>query len=413
MEAYGYPLNKYVPLLSEFQSHWLLLLLLHNLGPLHPLPHPLPCLPLLPHTQFLAEYGEAGKKIFKEDTDDDEDKVTVEDEGNGDSFEEQKYVNKMMQQETYSTTQGDKLKKKVQTDLKEILQVTDKERSQVANILHVLKESKCEKEKEQMGVMFLVQSALMEKKSAPGEWLYNKIADMKKHLSGTDYEMVPHMLNGIFHQTVTYYTPQCMLQMFPDTLAVDASLEKETLDKNPIDFLIKEEENKIKKNVDLVSMKKSKNGFLELGLVIKSVKLPNNSHTYPCPLDNCQKAFVSPHTCDAHLNRHLGYEYGLCSTCGYTYASRDSYNKHKCFAGIKTGGRRPASRGEKARKRLAEKKEKEQKEETVGKEMEETIQIEMECGTEVESGVSSVKRYKKNVEQMTASFKIRLCFSLN
>ena len=61
------------------------------------------------------------------------------------------------------------------TDLKEILQVTDKERSQVADILHVLKESKCEKEKEQMGVMFLVQSALRETKSAPGEWLYNKI----------------------------------------------------------------------------------------------------------------------------------------------------------------------------------------------------------------------------------------------
>ena len=99
--------------------------------------------------------------------------------------------------------------------------------------------------------------------------------------------MVPHMLNGIFHQTATYYTPQDMLQMFPDTVTVDASREKETQDKNPTDFLIKEEENKIKKNVDLVSMKKSKNGFPELGLVIKSVKLPDNSHAYPCPLENC------------------------------------------------------------------------------------------------------------------------------
>ena len=156
-------------------------------------------------------------------------------------------------------------------------------------------------------------------------------------------------------------------------------------------------------------MKKSKNGFPELGLVIKSVKLPNNSRAYPCTLDNCQKAFVSPRTCDTHLNRHLGYEYGLFGTCGYTNASRDSYNKHKCFVGIKTGGRRPASRGEKARKRIAEKKEKEQKEETVGKEMEETVQVEMEHGTEVESSVSSAKRYKKKVELVTASFKIRLC----
>ena len=88
--------------------------------------------------------------------------------------------------------------RKVQSDLKEILQVTDKERSQVANILHVLKESEGGKEKEQMGVMFLVQSAVKEKNLAAGEWLYNKITTMKKYISGTDYEMVPHMLNGIF-----------------------------------------------------------------------------------------------------------------------------------------------------------------------------------------------------------------------
>ena len=53
-------------------------------------------------------------------------------------------------------------------------------------------------------------------------------------------------------------------------------------------------------------------------------------------------------------------------------ASRDSYDKHKCFAGIKTGGQRPPSRGKKARWRIAEKKEKEPKEKTVGKEMEQT-----------------------------------------
>ena len=225
-----------------------------------------------------------------------------------------------------STKEGDKLKRKVQSDLKEILQVTDKEWSQVADILRALKESEGGKEKEQMGVMFLVQSAVKEKNLAAGEWLYNKIADMKKYVSGTDYKMVPHMLNGIFHQTAVYYTPQDMLQMFPDipaTVAVDASLEKESLDKNPTDLLIKEEEKKIKKNVNLVNMKKSKNGFPELGLVIKSVKLPDNTRAYRCPLDNCQKAFVSPRTCDAHLNRHLGYEYCPCGTCGYTNASRD------------------------------------------------------------------------------------------
>ena len=337
--------------------------------------------------QFFAEYGEAGKKVFEEDTDDDDNKETVEEEGNVDTLEEEKYVKEILQGSD-SAKQGDKLKRKVQSDLKEILQVTDKERSQVADILHVLKESKGGKEKEQMGVMFLVQSAVREKNLEAREWLYNKIGNMKKYVSGTDYEMVPHMLNGIFHQTAAYYTPQDMLQMFKDipaTVTVEGSLEKETLDEDPTDLLIKEEENKIKKNINLVNMKKSRNGFPELGLLIKSVKLPDNTRAYPCPLENCQKAFVSPRTCDAHLNRHLGYEYGPCGICGYTNASRDSYHKHKCFVGIKTGGQRPPSRGEKARKRIAEKKEKEQKEETVGKEMEQT-------------GVPSAKKIKKKVE---------------
>ena len=144
----------------------------------------------------------------------------------GDSFEEEKYVKEILQGSD-SAQQGHKFKRKVQSDLKEILQVTDKERSQVADILHVLKESEGGKEKEQMGVMFLVQSAVKEKNLAAGEWLYNKIADMKLITkSGTDYEMVPHMLNGIYHDTATYYTPQDMLQMFSDipvTVAVDAS----------------------------------------------------------------------------------------------------------------------------------------------------------------------------------------------
>ena len=97
--------------------------------------------------QFFAEFGEAGKKVFEDDTDDDEDKATVDEGVNGDSFEEEKYVKEILQGSD-SAEQGHKLQRKVQSDLKEILQVTDKERSQVANILCVLKESKGWKEKE-------------------------------------------------------------------------------------------------------------------------------------------------------------------------------------------------------------------------------------------------------------------------
>ena len=36
--------------------------------------------------QFFAEYGEAGKKVFEEDTKNDEDKETIEEEGNVDTL---------------------------------------------------------------------------------------------------------------------------------------------------------------------------------------------------------------------------------------------------------------------------------------------------------------------------------------
>ena len=65
--------------------------------------------------------------------------------------------------------------------------------------------------------------------------------------------------------------------------------------------------------------------------------------------------FSGPQTCDAHINHNLGYEYGPCKTCSYTNASRDSYDKHKCFAGLKMGGKKPSSRGPHAKKRKADK----------------------------------------------------------
>ena len=46
--------------------------------------------------QFFAEYGEAGKKVFEEDPDDDEDKETVE-EDTVDTIEEEKYVKEILQ----------------------------------------------------------------------------------------------------------------------------------------------------------------------------------------------------------------------------------------------------------------------------------------------------------------------------
>ena len=100
---------------------------------------------------------------------------------------------------------------------------------------------------------------------------------------------------------------------------------------------------------------KSGNGFPEVGLFVKSTVFPDGKQLYMCPLDGCAEGFVSPRTCDAHINRHLGYEYGPCTKCGHTNLSRDSYDKHKCFTGVKMGGKCPPSRGETAKKQMQEK----------------------------------------------------------
>ena len=101
-------------------------------------------------------------------------------------------------------------------------------------------------------------------------------------------------------------------------------------------------------------VKQSKSGFPELRLPVTS-KVVNHIRIWPCPLEECSKAFSRPRTCDAHINHHLGYKYGPCKMCSYTNASQDSYNKHKCFVGLKTGGKKPPSREPHAKKRKVDK----------------------------------------------------------
>ena len=84
--------------------------------------------------------------------------------------------------------------------------------------------------------------------------------------------------------------------------------------------------------------------------MLKARFCADGKRLYMCPVDGCVQGFVSPRMCDTHINNHLGYEYGPCTKCGHTNASRDSYDKHKCFAGVKTGGKCPASRGETVKK---------------------------------------------------------------
>ena len=87
--------------------------------------------------QFFAEYGETGKKVFDEEDDEEEEGEPEKQEGEeGDEEIEEQHVKSMLAPTELS---GTKLKKKLMADLHEILDVTHQERSQVADILRVLK----------------------------------------------------------------------------------------------------------------------------------------------------------------------------------------------------------------------------------------------------------------------------------
>ena len=312
--------------------------------------------------QFFAEYGEMGKKVFDEEDDEEEEGEPAKQEGEaGDEEAEEQHVQSML---ALTGLSGSKLKKKLMADLREILDVTNQERSQVADILRVLKEGKEGNEQSDLNVMFLVQCSVADDKSPSGEWLYTKISEIKKYVSGTVFQSVLPMLRGIFHKTAAYYTPLDLAELMPESVekgrksgtdVVVSEESKQEEDQTIAGIMAQEEIYKKKmKDMKLENMKKSKNRFPEMGLHVRSHVREDSTRGYVCPLPNCTKAFISPRTCDAHLNRHLGYEYSPCPKCGYTNPSRDSYDKHKCFAGAKTGGKRPASRGEATKKRVAE-----------------------------------------------------------
>ena len=315
--------------------------------------------------QFFAEYGETGKKVFEEEDDEEEEEEEPEEKegAEGEEEREEQHVQSMLLPTELS---GSKLKKKLLADLHEILDVTHQERSQVADIVRVLKDGEEGNEQNDLNVMFLVQRSVADDKSPSGEWLYTKISEIKKYVSGTAFQSVVPMLRGIFHKTAAYYTASDLSELMPESVekggkgvtdVVQSEEGKQEEDQQIVDIVAEEEKYKRKmRNLELQNLKKSKSGFPELGLYVKSHKQPDGSRAYACPLLNCTKSFISPRTCDAHINRHLGYEYGPCVTCGYTNESRDSFDKHKCFAGAKTGGQRPPSRGAEAQKRVAAKR---------------------------------------------------------
>ena len=144
------------------------------------------------------EYSKTREKVFEESSDEEENKKREDDN-------EEEYVCKMLEVEM-----GKKgnLKKRMVKDLKEILEVVNKERSKVADVIRALMESSEEYVGKSLSMMFLVQSCMEKLNEPPGEWLYMKIDNMKKYLAGTDMRKVLTMLNAIFKKTAAYYMPQ-------------------------------------------------------------------------------------------------------------------------------------------------------------------------------------------------------------
>ena len=93
--------------------------------------------------QFFAEYGKEYEQVFNEDDDEEkEEKETGKEEGEvEDEYEaEDKHMDTIMQPETALKVSD--VKKTLLDDIKEILDVCNKERSQVADITRVVVESK-------------------------------------------------------------------------------------------------------------------------------------------------------------------------------------------------------------------------------------------------------------------------------
>ena len=181
------------------------------------------------------------------------------------------------------------------------------------------------------------------------------------------------------HPTLSYLTAA-------DLVKVNLNVEEKEEEKRNVHELALMEKNLREKVEELQKSrfilkqgKRSKLGFPELGLVVKS-KIVGDTRLWPCSVEGCIEAFKMSRSCDSHINTHLGYEYSLCEKCGYTNMHLNSFEKHKCFSNLeeKWGRKRKASAASGSAASgsasaefgsvLGEKKKREDKEEKKGKE---------------------------------------------
>ena len=251
---------------------------------------------------------------------------------------EDEFINKFLKEDKNEEVKNkEEVKKEIKKKLKEVLDVIDKQRSKVGDILRVLDEGKDpEGTSLKLTSICLIHSAVMKKEEVSGEWMYSKIDQIKNLAAKTEFGLFPDMLKEIMYPTMSYLTTQDIEKI----VILGSSLKKEMKEENmdPYEEMNKKLRERVvdmeKKGIVLKEGKKSKLGFPELGLVVKSRMLDKKTRVWPCPVEGCFKAYKTSRSCDSHVNIHMGYEYGPCDKCGYTNSHLDSYKKHKCFSNL-------------------------------------------------------------------------------
>ena len=121
----------------------------------------------------------------------------------------------------------------------------------------------------------LIHSAVTNKEEVSGEWMYSEIDEIKNLVVKTEFCLILDMLKEIMYPTMSYLTTQDIEKLG----ILGSSLEKETKEEKK--DLYKEINKKLReravdlenKGIVLKEGKKSKLGFPELGLVVKSKML--------------------------------------------------------------------------------------------------------------------------------------------
>ena len=121
----------------------------------------------------------------------------------------------------------------------------------------------------------LIHSAVTKKEEVSGEWMYSKIDKIKNLAAKTEFVLFLDMLKEKMYPTMSYLTTQDIAKI----VIPGSSLEKEMKEENKdpykkINKKLRERAVDLeKKGIVLKEGKKSKLGFPELGLVVKSKML--------------------------------------------------------------------------------------------------------------------------------------------